>query len=156
MDIKTKGLTYYILSAMIIFLSLAIAISGDFRSYLSNNILGHDKRKVLSVLNYKIKTDRYKIIKVRKNNSIYVEVYDNENTNKASFGLGKNLNGAIFLNGKTTELASYDLDKDGLKEVVIPTLSKNNKSLIFILKYNKNTKAFTLESPIAYIDQLGL
>lgn len=136
--------------------SLAIASSKDVRDYLGDNIFNQSKRSVLSVLDYKIQNYSFKIIKVKKAQALYVEVYDENTKKQSTFGLGKNLNGAIFLNGKTTELASYDLDNDGQKEVIVPTLSKNNKSLIFILKFNEASNSFSLESPISYIDQLGL
>lgn len=133
-------------------LSFSIAVSSSFRAFLADNIFLMNKRTVLSVLKYQYNSDSYKIVKVKIYNTIFVEVYDKDSKNISSFNLGKNLNGAMFLNGKSTELASYDLDHDGLKEVVIPTLSKNNKNLIFILKYNTQSKVFSLESPISYLE----
>jgi hypothetical protein len=152
---STINLFYYTLSAVILALSFSLALSESFRSYLSVELLSLDKRKVLSVLEYNSKAGRFKIVKVQKGQALSIEVYDEKNVSQADFGLGKNLNGAIFLNGKTTELAAYDLNKDGQKEVIIPTLSKNRKSLIFILKFDPSLNIFTLDSPISYIDQLG-
>jgi len=108
----------------------------------------------LSVLNYHTKNHTYKVVKVKNNTGLFIEVYDVENKNISSFSLGRHLNGAIFLNGRATELASYDLDKDGQNEIIVPILGDNNQSLIYILKFNKANMNFKLESPISYIDQL--
>ena len=152
MKAKSTKTLFYSISSLIIALSFCIAISSSFRDYLADNIFLLNKRTVLSVLEYKHNSEEYKIIKIKIYNTLFVEVYDKNSKNISSFNLGKNLNGAIFLNGKTTELASYDLDNDKLQEVIIPTLSKNNKNLIFILKYDADSKLFSLESPISYLD----
>ena len=139
-----------------IVLSLALATSKNLREYIRSSIFQQNKRAVLSVLNYETQSNKYKIVKVKKSQTLFVEIYDKHTKKQASFSLGKNLlNGAIFLNGRATELASYDLDSDGQKEVIVPTLSKNNKNLIFILKFHLKTNTFSLESPISYIDQMG-
>ena len=136
--------------------SLTIAASSSFRDFLGEHLLNQNQRTVLSVLEYKNKGKIYKVVKVQKSRSLFIEIYESNTNLQASFGLGKNLNGSIFLKGKATELASFDLDKDGQKEIIVPTLSKNSKSLIFIIKYRPSTNTFSLESPISYIDQLGL
>ena len=156
MNIKKLDTIYYLASTLIILFSLALATSKDLRSSLSERVFKRNKRTLLSVLNYTSQGNSFKIIKVQKARTMYVEVYNEDTKNQSSFNLGKNLNGALFLNGKTTELASYDLDNDGQKEVIVPTLSKNNKNLIFILKFNTSSGTFSLESPISYIDQLSL
>ena len=136
--------------------SLTIAASSSFRDFLGEHLLNQNQRTVLSVLDYKNGKKTYKVVKVQRSQALFIEIYESKTKIQTSFGLGKNLNGSIFLNGRATELASFDLDKDGQKEIIVPTLSKNSKSLIFIIKYRPQTDTFSLESPIAYIDQLGL
>jgi len=107
------------------------------------------------VIQHDYKNKSYKIIKIQENQQLLIEIYNDKAQLINVFSLGKYLNGAIFLNGRTTELAAYDLDSDGLNEVIVPAIGKNSKSLIFIVKYQAKNDTFSLQSPISYLEQLG-
>gem|GEM_PF-6734911 len=151
-----KDRLLYLVSALIIVFSFSIALSKGLRNSLNTYLLNSHKREVLSVLNYRTVKKTYKILKIKKKNSIFIEIYDQKSQVHQFFTLGKYSDGSIFLDGKNTSLASYDLDKSGTKEVVIPTLSKDRKSLVFILKYNPQSERFKLDSPVNYMDRLSL
>ena len=141
---------YWILSILMIALTCVLAFSGDFRLFITNDLLNTNKRKVLSVITVKNANDDFKILKIRKGKKLFIEVYSDNK--KELFDLGVANNGTVFLSGKSTELASVDVDNDGLREIIVPTLNSEFKSELYILKYNLKAKRYSMSNSVPYLN----
>ena len=145
-----KKLLYWSLSSVILASTLLLTISNELRGFIVNDLLDGDKRKVLSVITVKNDKTEFKFIKIRKGKNIFIEIYSDKRNE--IFDLGRATNGTLFLSGKSTELASVDLDDDGLIEVIVPALNSQFKSELYILNYNVKTKRHSMSNSVPYLN----
>lgn len=143
-------MVYWILSTFMVALTCALALSTDLRTYITDDLLHRNQRKILSVISTTNSNTAFKILKIKKGKNLYVEVYSDDK--KEQFDLGATNNGTVFLNGKSTEMASVDIDNDGLREIIIPTLNSRSKSELYILKYNSKTQRFLMSNSVPYLN----
>ena len=145
-----KNTVYWILSALMVLLTVTLVGSTDLRDFITKNLLKSDQRKVLSVITINSQANDFKIFKIKKGKKLIIEVYSKNK--KELFDLGIANNGTVFLGGKSTQLASVDLDNDGLEEIIVPTLNSKFKSELYILKYNIEAKRFSMSNSVPYLN----
>ncbi len=144
-DLLTMSLTLALL------VTLIIAIAPPLRKKLTS-LSFMPKNNVLSSIEANIfnSNDLYKIVKIRRAQSIDVEIFK-KNDNKAfeRFQLISlpNTRDAYFEFGsQTLNLAIQDMDDDGVAEIIVPVFNEANQSFLAIYKYNIIANKFEISN----------
>ena len=131
-------------------LTCLLTFSSDFRLLITHDLLKMDNRKILSVITVENDNNDFKVLKIRRGKNLFIEIYSDNK--REFFDLGLTTNGTVFLGGKSTELASVDLDNDGLREIIVPTLNDKFKSELYIIKYNLKAQTHSMSNSVPYLN----
>lgn len=145
-----KKTAYLILSFFILVLTFTLCLSSELRDLVTKDLLNGDKRKILSVISITNDKKDFKVLKIQKGRHLFIEIYSD--SKKEIFDLGTSNNGTVFLGDKSTELASVDIDNDGLQEIIVPTLNSRSKSALYILKYNSVAERYSMSDSVPYLN----
>ena len=164
-QLKLKGsLDFVIYSMALTFFSLITicVLNNDIRENL-HNIFTFHQREVLSTATGDIFSDgqRVKVIKVRKNNEFFLEVYGNI----ASFRsdplllsrIPLSFRGDAYINfrGVSSNLALYDVDGDNKLEILVPGYENNLSARINVYKYDEYQNTFRLANMNIFDNQFN-
>lgn len=144
-DFLTIGLVIGLMATLIVALTPGLRKKLKSYTFLSKN-------HVLSSIESNIfnSNDLYKIVKVRRAQSIDVEIFKkNENRAYERFQLISlpNTRDAYFEFGsQTLNLAIQDMDDDGVAEIIVPVFNEANQSFLAIYKYNIIANKFEISN----------
>lgn len=132
-------------------------INDEIREGLHKKLTSH-QREVLSTAtgNILYNGQKTKVIKVRKNNEFFLEIYANTNAGVATNEHQKSLSlvsriplafgkdAYINFKGVSSNLALYDVDGDNKLEILVPGYEKNLSAKLSIYKYDEKKHIFRL------------
>lgn len=141
---------FYILSVACIALSALFSASPLLRSHWRQKIY-QPKRIVLATMTTPLHMPdhKFKIIKVKKADALFIEIYNLRSQEKnriKSFALADRLDAQMKVGNKTSGLFASDIDGDQIDEIIVPTLDKRHRPVIYAFKYNPLSLDF---SPIS-------
>ena len=163
--LKLKGfLDFAIYSIALTFFSLTTicVLNNGIRKNLHDMFAFH-QREVLSTATGNIFSDgrRVKVIKVRKNNEFFLEIYGSD----VGFSSGPLLLSRISLSfkedayinfkGISSNLALYDVDGDNKLEILVPGYEENLSARINIYKYDEEQNIFRLANMNLFDNQIN-
>ena len=152
--LKLNGfLDFAIYSIALTFFSLATicVLNDNIRESLHNTFTFH-QREVLSTATGNIFSDgqRAKVIKVRKNNEFFLEIYGNTTGFQSGplllsrIPLSFQKDAYINFRGVSSNLALYDIDGDNKLEILVPGYENNLSARINVYKYDEDQNIFRL------------
>ena len=140
--------------------STICALNNDIREKLHVKFTSH-QREVLSTAtgNLLYNGQKAKVIKVRKNNEFFLEVYGNTLNSQSvplllsriSLPFGRDA--YINFKGVSSNLALHDIDGDNKLEILVPGYEKNLSARINIYKYDEDQHIFRLANVNFFEDQ---
>ncbi len=137
-----KSKIFIILSAILLCLSGVIAFSPKVQKKISDRFTETD-RKVLTVLSANLinNGNDFKILKVRENNQLKIEVFTFDNKKKKhslvdQVVLKYKQDGFYKFGTEATNLFTHDLNNDGILEIIAPTFSPKLKPHLNIVSLN--------------------
>lgn len=131
--------------------SLSLAFSSSLK-YQVRNWLALNERVVLSTLTGNITNDGMlsKIIKVRADNQLFIEVYQVGEDGQeliSKLALPDSQDAYFHLRGESANLLLNDVDGDSVAEIVAPSYDANFVAHLNIFKYDPQSKSFYLWNP---------
>ena len=137
-----KSKTFIILSVILIGLSGIIAFSPSLQKKIAHRFVKTD-RKVLTVLSANLINNGhdFKILKVKENNELKIEVFTFNNKKKKhskvdQITLKYKQDGFYKFGKEATNLFTHDLNNDGILEIIAPTYSPKLKPHLNIVSLN--------------------
>jgi len=137
---KSKTLT--LLSVILLGLAATIALSPNVQKKIADRFITTD-REVLTVLSANLINDGkdFKILKVRENNQLKIEVFTFDDQKKkhslVDYVVLKYKQDGFYKFGKeATNLFTHDLNNDGILEIIAPTYSPKLKPQLNIVSLN--------------------
>jgi hypothetical protein len=104
-------------------------------------------RFVLATLEFPIEGDLFKIVKIKSQGNILVEIYQQKQTQSilyTSFDLKEKTDVFYDFKSSVTNLFIADVDEDQMKEILVPVMGKNLDSQLSVIKYTPETKKFAI------------
>jgi len=134
-----------LITATIISVLLAIASSLNSVRHLFENTT--EERKILSKVFTEYDHKSYVILKIKINNAVELEIYEKNNPDnsqllKQKFILNDDSEAFLMVNSSALNLALIDVNKDGLLDIVCPTVDKNGNSRLNVFQYNSDIEQF--------------
>lgn len=116
------------------------------RRYL--NIENGEKRFILAKIFTQINEKKYVIFKIRTDEGVLVEIYEKDNQTyfqklKQKFIFPGDKNAFLMINENSVMLALSDIDKNGINEIIIPTVDQYGISRLNIFKYDQDLNQFS-------------
>lgn len=140
-----KSKTFIILSLVLLGLAASIAFSPKIQKKISDRFINTD-REVLTVLSANLINNGkdFKILKVRENNQLKIEVFTFDDNKKKHSLVDKIIlkykqDGFYKFGTEATNLFTHDLNNDGILEIVAPTYSPKLKPHLNIVSLNPTT-----------------
>ncbi len=108
-----------------------------------------DYRKVLSTVSGNIIDQKNitKVIKLKTNEGLFLEVYHGDNHLKpliSKIKLEDNKDAYFIFQGQSTNLALKDLDGDSKLEILVPSFDNNLVAHLNVYKFNEISKTFEI------------
>lgn len=137
-------------------------LNNNIRERLREKFTSH-QREVLSTAtgNILYNGQKTKVIKVRKNNEFFLEIYGNTTELQSapllisriplSFGRDAYIN----FKGVSSNLALYDVDGDNKLEILVPGYEKNLSARINVYKYDEEQNIFRLANMNLFNSQIN-
>ena len=142
--VYAMGLTFFCVTTICV-------LNNDIREKLHEKLTSH-QREILSTAtgNILYNGQKTKVIKVRKDNEFFLEIYGNTTELQSapllisriplSFGRDAYIN----FKGVSSNLALYDVDGDNKLEILVPGYEKNLSARINVYKYDEEQHIFKL------------
>lgn len=129
-------------------LSLSLAFHSGLK-YEIRNGLALNERVVLSTVTGNITQDGIlsKVIKVRSENKIFIEVYQlgaNGQELISKLPIPHSHDGYFHLRGESSNLILNDVDGDSIPEIVAPSFDHNMVAHLNVYKYDRESNSFYL------------
>jgi hypothetical protein len=127
-------------------LASLVVLSPTYRDHLLQ-LTDAESRQILGTINLSVDHDRFKVVKIRTDKHILVEIYkirDRENYYLVtSFEIPESRD--VFYNFKAsaTNLFSANIDSDAGDEVLVPVLDQNMVAHMNIIKFDPIAKSFS-------------
>ena len=123
-----------------------ISSSQIARRYL--NIENGEKRFILAKIFTQINEKKYVIFKIRTDEGVLVEIYEKDNQTyfqklKQKIIFPGDKNAFLMINENSVMLALSDIDKNGINEIIIPTVDQYGISRLNIFKYDQDLNQFS-------------
>lgn len=133
-----------VLTIIALGLILIVAIP-SWRASVRDHLIP-DTRSLVSKVDGNISSDGPAVIvlKIKTRDQYFLEIYKaNQNLELMQrIALEEPLDGRFYFQGRYTNLAFADLDKDGTYEIVAPMYDKNSVPRLLIFKYNPTLQSF--------------
>ena len=138
--------------ALTFFCLITICVLKDSIRENLHHIFTFHQREVLSTATGNIFSDRQKakVIKVRKNDKFFLEIYGNDADFPSTplllsrIPLSFKKDAYINFKGISSNLALYDVDGDNKLEILVPGYERDLSARINIYKYDENQNIFKL------------
>lgn len=105
-------------------------------------------RVVLAKVNtfYGIEQKEYLILKIKDESGLQIEIYEMQKDGgqlfKQKFELTQDSDAYITLDKNTTNLALSDVDKDGVMDILAPSVDRNGNLRLNTFRYNLEFNSF--------------
>jgi len=128
-------------------LSLLFAIASSMNSVRVIFENRTEERKILSKVFTEYGHKSFVILKIKINNAVELEIYEkippqNNQQLKQKFTLNDDSEAYLMVNSNALNLTLIDIDKDGLLDIVCPTVDKNGNSRLNVFQYNPDIEQF--------------
>ena len=149
-DIPTNRKTRNLIVALILvavavaFASSVPAVQNAAKALFS----GRDRQILAKVSGYYGQDQiEYLILKLKDANGLQIEVYEkspqaNQQVFKQKFELTQDTDAYLTLDKNTTNLALTDVDKDGVLDIVAPSVDRNGNLRLNTFRYNSDLNIF--------------
>lgn len=122
-----------------------IVLSPTYRSTLLH-LTDSESRHILGTLVLKADDNQYKVVKLRHNNHILVEIYTMAPSHQydlvSSFQIPDSRDVFYDFRETLSNLFSANIDDDDDEEVVVPVLDENLVAHLNVIKFDKSTQTF--------------
>lgn len=152
---RPLSMAFRALALIAMLISLIGSLHPDVRQFLKSytNI---SYRKVLSTVTGVFQQKPFKIVKIKNNEGLFIEVYqvlsDQDWPLISKFQLPDNRDGYIMFQDQATNLALQDIDGDLVPEIIAPSYDKNLTARLNVYKYNEKHQDFQLVSGPEFLD----
>jgi len=148
LKIKILNILRKVLYLSILAASISAVVNPSLRELLQD-YFQPDSRKILSFVIGDLLNNgkRVKVLKVRENRELFLEIYSlNESENSSSLlekiPLFHNRDGFFTFNGESSNLALDDIDGDEIIEILAPSFDNNFAAYLNIFHYNPELNRF--------------
>lgn len=124
------------------------AVQNQLRQFFKSS-----DRVILARINAYAGVDQqeFLILKIKDNSGLLIEVYevrkeDSKQIFKQNFLLSQDSEAYITLDKNTTNLALSDVDKDGLPDILAPSVDRNGNLRLNTFRYNSDLQQFEVLS----------
>lgn len=138
----------------VIVLFLAIALTGAVLSSVPSvqnkvkSLFTKSNRVILAKVTsfYGTEQSKFLILKVKEPTGLEIEIYEmtegGQQVFRQKFDLAQDTDAYITLDKNTTNLALSDVDKDGLLDILAPSVDRNGNLRFNTFRYNSELKMF--------------
>lgn len=145
MDTNKKWVLFFLAAAIIIaVLSSLTSVQKKLSPLLEN-----PARIVLAKVStyYGVEQQQFLILKVRDGQGIQIEIYEidlktNAQNFKQKFDLSQDADAYVTIDRNSTNLALSDVDKDGILDILAPSVDRNGNLRLNTFRFNLDTKSF--------------
>lgn len=131
-------------------LAIAAAVVSSFPSVQNKvkEVFIKPNRVVLAKINtfYGVEQKEYLILKIRDESGLQIEIYelqkDGNQSFKQKFELTQDSDAYITLDKNTTNLALSDVDKDGVLDILAPSVDRNGNLRLNAFRFNAEFNSF--------------
>jgi|FLYM01.1.fsa_nt_gi hypothetical protein len=141
-----QNLLIFILSLSVIALA-AIALTPSWRKEVQNYFQPDQRQVLASVVGRFIASDtEHKAVKSIDPQGVFIEVF--EETEDGALKLlheirtGHPHDGQFNFKGQVSRLVSFDVDNDGVEEILVPTFDQELRPRLSVYKYQSEVKVF--------------
>ncbi|MCC6138493.1 MAG: hypothetical protein IT287_07655 [Bdellovibrionaceae bacterium] len=142
MSENAKGITLF---AVCCLLSFLVTVPQTRNALLA--LQQSDKRTVLATLDYSANNTKYRVVKLKVANDIFVEIYKlseiGEQSLQIQFSLPYSRDAHFGTDSSLSNLFQTNLDDDSQNEIIVPILDENLVSHFTVIKYDKNSSSFS-------------
>ena len=130
--------------SLVFALAMVAAIHPEARTEIRSSILT-DYRKIVSSARADLagNGENYTIAKVKTRDSLFLEIYRNENSGETKLvekiEIPEARDGYFNFNGSATNLALADIDDDGHIEILAPSFDKDLVGRLNIFRFNADS-----------------
>ena len=142
---------FYTVTLTLFSLTIVCVLNDSIRESLREKLTSH-QRQVLSTAtgNLLHNGQKIKVVKIRKDNEFFLEIYGHAIHSQASpllisrIPLSFGRDAYINFKGVSSNLALHDVDGDNKLEILVPGYEKNLLARLNIYKYDENEHIFKL------------
>lgn len=145
MDTNKKWVLFFLAAAIVIaVLSSLTSVQKKLSPLLEN-----PSRIVLAKVStyYGVEQQQFLILKVRDGQGIQIEVYEidaktNAQNFKQKFDLSQDADAYVTIDRNSTNLALSDVDKDGILDILAPSVDRNGNLRLNTFRFQPELKVF--------------
>ena len=141
--------TYLIAAMTVVAIIIAVLSSSQtVRNYFSPNSNGTTQRQILAKIFSTYDEINFVIFKIRTEEGIEIEIYEKDPETffqklKQKFSFPNDKDAFLLVDGNSISLALSDVDQNGIKDIVMPTVDQYGLSRLNVFKYDSDLKQFT-------------
>lgn len=124
----------------------ALVLSPTYRNRILHFMDSDDTRHVLATLTLKTDDSQFKIVKIRKNKHILIEVYTVKDTEQftllSTFEIPYSRDVFYDLKTSMSNMFATNIDDDTVDEVIVPVMDENLVAHLNVIKFDPKTKNF--------------
>ncbi len=147
--LSKKSTPLYGLIAMVVIAVIAAVVSSSNSFRLALNPSENDKNRIiLAKIFTSYNSIQFVVFKIRTDVGIDIEIYEKDSTTffqklKQKFSFPDDKNAFLMIDGNSITLALSDVDKDGVDDIVVPTVDQYGLSRLNIFKYDADLNQFS-------------
>lgn len=134
--------------AIVAIIFAVISSSQGVREYLSRFSENSRSRTILAKIFTNYNSSQFVIFKIRTESGVDIEIYEKDPTTfaeklKQKFSFIDDKDAFLMVDGNSVSLALSDVDKNGVMDIVAPTVDQYGLSRLNVFKYDQDLNQFS-------------
>tara|TARA_B100000749_G_scaffold122825_1_gene93970 strand:- start:225607 stop:226101 length:495 start_codon:yes stop_codon:yes gene_type:complete len=138
--------TFRVFIVVLFAFSMLSALHPKLRNYVRHSFKQQFRTVVSTAVADFSDGKSFKVVKIKTNKGLYIEVYDNTNSNISPLvdriHLPDEKDGFIVFRGQATNLAVDDVDGDNIPDIIAPSFDNNLVAHMNVYSFNPSTGKF--------------